>query len=169
MFSVTPILAYCARIQLFGTFFNSAYPSKKHIIVFSLFVFASSLFILYFLYDSLDKVLGIIGASSGFILIYLIPSGINIVYYKLKHQDSIDRYNSINTVVNRESIATKESTEILTTEHSEIKKQIGQSEKPYNNFKNWIFYISQILLIFLGLFVLISQFVDIKFYTIHIN
>jgi hypothetical protein len=157
MFSVTPILAYCGRIQLFGTFFGSAYPSKKHMIVFSMFIFFSSLIILYFLYDSLDKVLSIIGASSGFVLIFLIPSGINIVYYRLKHQHLIDKYESLNTL------------DTITTEHTEIIKQIGQSKKPYNKFKHWVFYITQIVTIFLGLFVLITQFVDIKFYTIHIN
>ncbi len=156
MFSVTPILAYCGRIQLFGTFFGSAYPSKKHMLAFCTFIFFSCLAILYFLYDSLDKVLSVLGASSGFVLIYLIPSTINIVYYKLKHQHVLDKFESLN------------STDSLTHEHSEIIKEIGQSTKSYNKLKNTVFYVTQFLMILLGLFILITQFVDIKFYTIHI-
>jgi hypothetical protein len=157
MFSVSPILAYCAKIQLFGTFFRSNYPSKIHVLIFSIFIVGSGIVILYFLYNSLDKVLSILGASAGFVLIYLIPSIVNIIYYKLKHQHLRDNLNSLNTK------------DTLSIESVEIIKEIGTSKKPYNRVKNIAFYASQILIILIGLFVLISQFVDIRLYTIHIN
>jgi hypothetical protein len=157
MFSVSPILAYCARIQLFGTFFGSAYPSKKHVFMFSIFIYISSLVILYFFYDSLDKVLSILGAGAGFVLIYLIPSIVNMIYFKLKHHHLYTALESLNTNYN------------ISQEQEEIIKSIGISNKPYNRLKNILFYTTQGFTILLGLFVLVSQFVDIKFYKIQIN
>ncbi len=83
--SVLPIICYIVRIQIFGTFFYNPYPSKLHIIVYSIIVLVLSILVLYIAYNSLGVLLGIVGATFGFILMYFIPIGINLIYYRRKH------------------------------------------------------------------------------------
>lgn len=83
--SVVPILCYVIRIQIFGTFFKSAYPSKLHVFIYALTFFIIGILILYFCYDSLGSLIGVIGACFGFVLMYFVPIIINIIYYRRKH------------------------------------------------------------------------------------
>jgi hypothetical protein len=156
--SVFPILAYCARIQLFGTFYNNSYPSKKHIIIYAILIIASSLLILYFFYLYLDKVISFIGATSGFALIFIIPLSVNVIYYRLKHPERL-KY--------REQLV--ESNDEIEEINPKIINGPGLSKKPYSEFKNILFYISQSILMTFGVFVLISQFVTINFFGVHLN
>lgn len=85
LLSVIPIICYVVRIQLFGTFFYNPYPSKIHVTVYAFIVLGMAIFVLYVAYDSLGSLLGIIGATFGFILMYFVPIIINIIYYRRKH------------------------------------------------------------------------------------
>jgi len=88
--TIFPILCYVTRIQFFGTFWNNAYPSVKHVATFNLGILITSVIILFYCYNILGSLIGFIGAGTGLFLIYVIPFLINVIYYKLKHPNKYD-------------------------------------------------------------------------------
>jgi hypothetical protein len=163
LWSVLPILVYCARIQLFGTFFGNDYPSRLHVFIFAIAFISGGMLIIYFFIKYLDLVLSYIGASAGFVLIFFIPLCVNMVYYKLKHPESLKDINPTESGDTNQTISV-----LVTTDNKQIAGP-GLSTKPFNEIKNYLFYASQVCLILFGLFVFIVQFAPINFFGIHIK
>jgi hypothetical protein len=107
----------------------------------------------------LGKLVSIIGAATGLVLIYFIPLIVNIVYYRLKHPTGEQR----DLLINRadDSIKTPFS-DILNGPHI-------ISEKPPSEFKDIMFYVSQFVLMLFGTFTLLIQFVKINFFGVELS
>jgi hypothetical protein len=115
--------------------------------------------------------MSVIGAGTGLVLIYFIPLIVNIVYYRIKHPKGKLREilmgNGTDNEINNE-IADDSSTpqtnfsEVLNGPHIISKKEPSE-------FKDKLFYLSQIILILIGFFTLIIQFVKINFFNIHLT
>ena len=162
LLSIFPVLAYIVRIQLFSTFFGKEYPGKKHVLCYSCLLCISCLCILYLCAEYLSKLMSLVGAAVGLFLIYLIPLGVNAIYYKRKHPDDLEE---------RQKEIMERSKQNLIPEENEEEKDIddyGISEKPKNNLKDALFYLSQVLLVCFGVLTLVIQFVDINFFGIEI-
>ena len=103
-----------------------------------------------------------VGAAVGLFLIYLIPLGVNAIYYKMKHPDELEE---------RQKEIMERNKQNLIPEEDEEEKDIddyGISEKPKNNLKDTLFYLSQVLLVCFGVLTLVMQFVDINFFGVEI-
>jgi hypothetical protein len=159
--SIFPIISYVIRVQLFGTFYNNNYPSRKHIIVYGILVCITSFAILCFFIKNLSKFIGYIGAGTGLFLIYVIPLGVNTIYYKIKHPNS--RHIRSMLLQGGDKINNFDSEP---SNYNDFGLLI--SEKKPSALKDNLFYVSQVLLIIFGLFTLILQFVPINFFNVHL-
>ena len=166
LLSIFPVLNYIVRIQFFGIFFNNSFPSYLHIVIFSIILISLCFLILYFMYNTLGSLIAIIGATTGFFLIFLIPIIVNIVYYRRKHPHNLNelQHNLINKIE-------PEETEIDKAIKDEMKDidDYGISEKPKNICKETIFFITQGFIMLFGLFTLFIQFKSINFFNIEIK
>jgi hypothetical protein len=153
---------YIVRIQFFGTFYKDNYPSKLHVTVFSTTILLVGLMVVYFCWDMLGKLMGIIGAGAGLFLIYFIPLIVNIVYYRIKHPHlSKKNWPAINTI-DSETQQTEEFSEVLNS-------NIKFSKKPPNKLKDTFFYISQYVLMIFGTITLVLQFVPWNVFDVHFD
>jgi hypothetical protein len=153
---------YIVRIQFFGTFYKDNYPSKLHVTVFSITILIVGLIVVYFCWNMLGKLMGIIGAGAGLFLIYFIPLIVNIVYYRLKHPHiSKKNWPEINNS-DSESIKVEEFSEVLNS-------NIKFSKKPPNRTKDLLFYLSQYLLMIFGTITLVLQFVPWNVFNVHLD
>ncbi len=160
--SIFPIISYVIRVQLFGTFYNNNYPSRKHIIVYSLLVCLTSFAILCLFIKNLSKFIGYIGAGTGLFLIYIVPLGVNTIYYRIKHPNSRHIRNML--------LQGHENINNFDSQQSSDNHEFGLpvSEKPPSKLKDGSFYVSQILLIVFGMFTLILQFKPMNFFNVHL-
>lgn len=130
--------------------------------------------VIYFAYNKLGDLMGVIGAGTGFFLIYLSPLVINVIYFMVKHPDNTSNPNSrvYDDEVKLDSLDISKASSQLqlssTTLLDPLREKIGVSEKPYSYARNVAFIIMNILLVFFGLFTLIIQFVDINYFGVHI-
>ncbi len=157
---------------MFGTFYKNNYPSKTHVIVFVSVLLFFSLIILLFFYDALGKLMSVIGAGTGLVLIYFIPLVVNIVYYRVKHPkgelrnqlmaEQCNINNDVGDTTQSPTVYSNTYNEILNAPHA-------FSTKPPSELKDLFFYISQISLMVFGLFCLVIQFVPINFFNIHLQ
>ncbi len=156
--SIFPIISYVIRIQLFGTFYNNNFPSFKHILFYGILVCISCFTILCLFIRNLNTFIGYIGAGTGLFLIYVIPLGVNTIYYRIKHPNSRHIRN----------ILLGEDEKINNTNSKDIYNEFGLplSEKTPSKTKDNLFYLSQILLIIFGLFTLILQFKSVNFFNV---
>lgn len=151
---------YIIRIQFFGTFYKNDHPSRMHIIVFSTIILSLGLTVVYFCYDMLGKLMGIIGAGAGLFLIYIIPLVVNFKYYEIKHPHISRRGLLTVNASESESNTNEEFSEILNS-------NVKLSKKPPSRIKDLFFYFSQYFLITLGVTTLILQFVPWNVFNIH--
>ena len=171
--SIFPLIAYVIRIQFFGTFFKSNYPSFLHIFIFAIVAIITCFLVLILFIDNLAKFIGFIGAGTGLFLIYIIPLLVNAIYYKIRHP--VSRLTSKLRNEEKENI-----NEIITEDSNEISNEnegeyfgsdfgLGVSEKKPNKFKdNFVYFFHGFLIIF-GIFTLVLQFYQINFFEIELK
>ena len=143
-----PILLYLVRFQIFIFFYGNEYPSKKHVIICGLCQLLLCLVVFYFCYDTLAKLLSVFGASASLILVYSFPPLVKMMDHYLKKKGI--NINSKNDDNDYENMNNKEIKDI----------------KIKNNWKDILFYSVNILLILLGVFTVVLQFVPINFFNI---
>lgn len=161
------------RINFFGTFFGNPYPSRLHIIAYASLLLGCSMIVLYFFYNSLGNLMGIIGAAFGFILVYIIPIVINIIYYRRKHppkkvlldHENLNSDDEISQEQEELQIDGKENRK----ESLDLKDQFIFTGKKRNYVKDCCFYITMYIIIALGLITLVFQFVYVNIFNIQIR
>ncbi len=158
LISIFPILFFSVRKQLFSSFFPSFLNSTLPIIIFTIILLLLCLVVLYFCYNILGKLISIIGATTALVLIYTISPITNMIYYYMRHLN-IQEKNEIFKEMN-ESDSSENKIDILP---EDIKKPLLL--KPA---KATFFYISMFLIILVGIFTLVLQFLKINFFNIHI-
>lgn len=159
--TVFPIVVTVVRTQLYGTVFHSAYPSILHVVIFSIILFILCWIILYFCANMLGKLIGIVGAITGLFLIYVIPLTVGSIYYKRTHPENLEELQKM-----------KEEGKITGTEYLkrlDTRDRFEFSDKPYNKVKNVFYYIAQGLILCIGIFVLIVQFVPINIFGVKLK
>ena len=112
--SVFPILVYVVRFQLFNFIYGKEYPSKKHVFIYGISVMIISLIVVYFCYNFLGKLLGILGATTSLILIYTFPPIIKMISYYMKLE---------NNNINGEKIGDNKNKEIKEEPEEEEEKE----------------------------------------------
>ena len=153
LITIFPILFFAVRSQLFENFFKSYHqsPSKYPRIIFSIILLILCIIILYLFYNSLSDLIRYIGAISALVLIYTIAPLINMINYYIKHQP-------------------KEEIEKLEKSTEKLIIPININELvPLRPWKAFIFYISMMLIIVLGIITLIVQMMEINFFGIKIE
>jgi hypothetical protein len=115
-------------------------------------------FILYFFYNKLGKFVGYLGAITALFLIFIIPSVVNMIYYKRKHPFNLEELQK------QLNDAEKDDKEF-----NYDKDYFGISKKKKNNFKEILFYISQVLIICMGLMTVFVQIKPINIFNIHLK
>ena len=138
-----PILTYIVRIQIFNFFYGNEYPSRKHVIIFTLFQLFLCLIIFYFFYDVLANLLSILGACASLILVYTFPPIIKMIDHCLKKK-GID----LNEDIEKDD------------KDEENKKSVSF------NFLDILFFIGHFALILIGIANVVFQFVPINFFNI---
>ena len=156
--SVFPVLVYIVRIQFFGIFFNISWPGYKYLLIYINIYLGMCFFILYFFYNKLGKFVGYLGAITALFLIFIIPSVVNMIYYKRKHPFNLEELQK------QLNDAEKDDKEF-----NYDKDYFGISKKKKNNFKEILFYISQILIICMGLMTVFVQIKPINIFNIHLK
>jgi hypothetical protein len=170
MLLILPILCYVIRIQFFGTFYKNNYPSKLHVLIFSLIICFLAMLVLFFCVKYLGALMGYIGAGVGLILIYVIPLIVNMIYYRKKHPP-ITRQNVLMSDTDYESDTNTnvKGTNYTTNYTGSDINGIGVSLKPRSKLKDTFFYISQFLLMGFGAFTLVIQIHKINIFGIKIE
>ena len=151
-----PILTYIVRIQIFNYFYGTEYPSRKHVIIFTLFQLFLCLMVFYFFYDVLATLLSILGACASLILVYTFPPIVKMIDYYLKHKKNINLANK------------DENNDEIKEENKEENKEKIKEEKIKNKYscKDVLFYLGHFCLILTGIVTVIFQFVPINFFNI---
>lgn len=168
--SIFPLIAYVIRIQFFGTFFKSNYPSFLHILVFGIVAIITCFLVLIFFIDNLARLMGFIGAGTGLFLIYIIPLIVNAIYYKIKHPDCrTSKLNDNNYINGNSSQSSHNNDNDNENNYFGSDFGLGVSEKKPNKFKDNLFYISQVFLIIFGMFTLVLQFYQINFFKVQLK
>ena len=151
--SIFPILFYAVRNQLFSNFFKSYHKSKSCVplIVFSISLLSLCIIVLYFCYDLLGTLIAYIGAATALVLIYTIPSIINMINYYIKHQPN-------------------EEIERIKKEKEELMIDIDTDEIiPLKPWKAFIFYMCMVFIILIGIINLMLQINPINFFRVKIK
>lgn len=176
LMTIFPVICYVLRTQFFGTFFKDSYPSKVHVIIYSLLILSLAQLVLYFYYDTLGKLMSFIGAATGLVLIYFIPLIVNIVYYKVKHPKI--RQKELNRKLVSHSVlqTSNDSQAVIYSTPGEITQAINGSEhylpiskKRRNIMKDIAFYVSSFIMLLLGSLPLAVQFYPINFFGVKIK
>ena len=106
---------------------------------------------LYFCYDLLGTLIAYIGAATALVLIYTIPSIINMINYYIKHQPN-------------------EEIERIKKEKEELMIDIDTDEIiPLKPWKAFIFYMCMVFIILIGIINLMLQINPINFFRIKIK
>lgn len=128
--------------------------------IFNIIILFLSFLVLYFFSEQLGPLLGFVGAGAGLALIYVIPSIINMIYYRRKHP-------AIKSGAENLAEMLSEVNETEDTEDTGLVE--GEKTKPQNQFKNIMFYIANGLIMIFGVFTLITQIVPINFFGIELE
>jgi hypothetical protein len=131
-------------IKVLSALFRNKNPAFVHVLVFNLFIILIGLIVIYFFHNKLGEFMAIIGAGSGFVLIYVTPLLVDL--FRLNKSD-----NSGKTM--------------LEINVSSNKKQEGNWKK----IEEFLSKILKFLLIIIGLFTLIIQFEKINFFNVEIS
>ena len=151
--SIFPILFFAVRTQLMQNFLNKYYisPSRIPIIIFSVSMLLLCIIVLYFCYGILPNLIGFVGAGTALVLVYTIAPLINMINYYIRHQP-------------------KEEVEKLKEQKEQFNIPINEDAvEPLVPWKAFIFYISMMLIIILGIITFILQCHPINFFGITIE
>ena len=151
--SIFPILFFAVRTQLMQNFLNKYYisPSRIPIIIFSVSMLLLCIIVLYFCYNILPNLIGFVGAGTALVLVYTIAPLINMINYYIRHQP-------------------KEEVEKLKEQKEQFNIPINEDAvEPLVPWKAFIFYISMMLIIILGIITFILQCHPINFFGITIE
>lgn len=161
LITVFPIIIYVVRFQIFNYFYGNDYPGRIHIMIFGSIIILLCMIVLYFCYNFLGKLLGIIGATTTLVLIYGFPPIIKMIdyYFKLKG-DKID-----DNIQDNEKEKEKILTENIDSENDN--KETEKNKK--NKFIVALFFIGQSLIIVVGIATVIFQFIQINFFSINLE
>lgn len=137
--------------------------------------------------------MGIIGATFGFVLVYIIPLAINIIYYRRKHppielinqidkgtdkeqsyklanlNSTVSSNENENSDVTKEELITKFTKEYTLNPDLDLKDQFIYTGKKRNLCKDYAFYVMQVVLLLIGMFTMIFQFWQVNVFNIKIN
>ena len=162
LISIFPILFFVVRTQFFSTFFKKYLKSLFHIIIFSFILLFLCIVVLYICYDTLGKLIGIVGASTALVLVYSIAPVINMIYYYKRHQSKEEVKKRI-----EQNISEADDQE----QQEKIRSFWGNLLEPVRlkPVKAFFFYLSMMLIILVGIITLILQFVEVNFFDIHIK
>ena len=158
LISIFPILFFVVRTQLFSTFFKSYLKSTIPIIIFSIILLFFCIIILYFFYDTLGKLIAIIGASTALVLVYTISPVINMIYYYIRHQ-TIEEVKRISNQRRDDS----------NSEERPVFPEILREPVRLKPVKAFFFYLSMFLIIIVGIITFVLQFVKINFFKVTIK
>ena len=153
------ILFFVVRQQLFSTFCESYINSRIYRVIFSLILFSLCFIVLYFFYNTLGDFISYLGASTALILVYTISPVTNMIYYYMRHQTKeevkliCDKINSSISDENQKPIFPEGFGEPV-------------SLKPVKAF---FFYLSMMLIIFLGIMTFVLQIVSVNFFKVKIQ
>ena len=160
LISVFPILVYVVRLQIFNSLYDNDYPSRKLIIIYGCSIMVICLLVLYFCYNFLGKLLGIIGATTSLFLIYTLPPTAKMVHHYLEIKgDGIDNDNDND---NESNCIVGDNNGI--NDENVIKKIKSEYNKA--NYKDILYFIGQSLIIIVGVATVVFQFVPINFFGI---
>ena len=151
--SIFPILFFAVRTQLMQNFLNKYYisPSRIPIIIFSVSMLLLCIIVLYFCYNILPNLIGFVGAGTALVLVYTIAPLINMINYYIRHQP-------------------KEEVEKLKEQKEQFNIPINEDAvEPLVPWKAFIFYISMMLIIILGIITFILQCHPINLFGIKIE
>ena len=157
--SIFPILFFVVRQQLFSTFCESYINSKIHRVVFSLILFSLCIIVLYFFYDTLGDFISYLGASTALILVYTISPITNMIYYYMRHQTK----KEVKLITNKmkSSISSEDQKPIFPGDLGE--------PVPLKPVKAFFFYLSMMLIVFLGIMTFVLQIVSVNFFKVKIQ
>ena len=93
MTTVYPMVSYLVRVQLFGFFYGTDFPSRKHLIVYSLVV-TSLTTIVTITFPNVGSIVAFFGAICGLYFVYLTPV---IMYAKLTGKPSTEDPKKLQT------------------------------------------------------------------------
>jgi len=129
-----------------------------------------SLLVLYLCYDLLGKMMGIIGTLTGLFLVYIIPISINIIY-RLRKQpyiaqnilnESSDHEKTFDTLHHNKILNV---TSVTSSDYTTDSRTLPKVKAPMR-LKDRLFYIANYLLLIVGVFNLVTQFVYINVFGI---
>ena len=157
LITVFPIIIYVVRFHIFNYFYGSDYPGRTHIMIFGSIIIFLCLIILYFCYNFLAKLIGIIGATTSLVLIYSFPPIIKMIdyYFKLKGDKNDDNIHDNE----------KKLTQNIESENDN--KITDENKK--NKFIVALYFIGQSLIIIVGIATVIFQFIQINFFNINLE
>ena len=158
--SIFPILFFSVRRQLFLTFFEKYLNSRPLIITFSFILLSLCLIVLYFCYDILGNLIGLVGATTSLVLIYTISPLTNMIYYYIRHQPKEEIIKKIQRV--SKSSDPEDKKEDIFPDN--IKDPV-----PLKPVKALFFYLSMIFIMIVGIFTFTLQFVKVNFFNIKIE
>jgi len=161
LITVFPIIIYVVRFQIFNYFYGSDYPGRTHLMIFGLIIIFLCLIILYFCYNFLGKLIGIIGATTTLVLIYAFPPIIKMIdyYFKLKGDKNEDNTH------NNDNEKEKKLTQNIESEN-DTKVTNGNKK---NKCIVTLYFIGQSLIILVGIATVIFQFIPINFFNINLE
>ena len=161
LITVFPIIIYVVRFHIFNYFYGSDYPGRTHIMIFGSSIIFICLIILYFCYNLLAKLIGIIGATTSLFLIYGFPPIIKMIdyYFKLKG-DKID-----DNIHDNDNDNEKKLTKNIESENDN--KVADENKK--NKFIVALYFVGQSLIIIVGIATVIFQFIEINFFNINLE
>ena len=193
---VFPILVYVVRFQIFNYFYGNDYPSKKIIFIYGITSLILCLLIVYFCYDILTELIGVIGATTSLILIYTFPPIIKILSYIMKKKNvylEIEKFKRVNVDENikkKKGNEDKEKEESEETEESNKKEENNEKENLVKDeerkereereereekeeksivkytFKDFLYIIGHICFIIIGIMTVIVQFIPINIFNV---
>ena len=163
LITVFPIIIYVVRFQIFNYFYGSDYPGRTHLMIFGLIIIFLCLIILYFCYNFLGKLIGIIGATTTLVLIYAFPPAIKMIdyYFKLKGDKNEDNTH------NNDNDNEKEKKLTQNIESENDTKATNENKK--NKCIVALYFIGQSLIILVGIATVIFQFIPINFFNINLE
>jgi len=89
MLTVYPMLLYIIRVQLFGYFYGTDYPSRKIVLTYA-FIMPAVTTLIASVYPNVGIITSVAGAVCGLYFIYLVPPLIHIGTLKGKHDGLIE-------------------------------------------------------------------------------
>ena len=112
MSTVYPMVSYLVRVQLFVYFYGTDYPSRKHIVVFSL-TMTSLTTLITIVYPNVGSIVAFFGAICGLYFVYLVPV---VMYSKLSGRAAASRKDSVELVEDPKQLQVAASESLMYTQ-----------------------------------------------------